>query len=252
MHLPALQSVLWGVTFTGEVALCGTLAAKRRWTIFPVFTALMAYHVVVELVTFLVYRWGSSSVQSPVYWTYVAGDFMLQLTVVVELARIVLRPTGSWVRDARTQFVSWGLAGCLVALVCAWMVAPPTLTLAASLEVRGNLFTSLLILELFLAMSMAAKSLGLGWRNHVVAIAQGLTFCAVVSCVVDALHSYLGEVQNYGTLDNVRSLAYALALGYWIVQLWLPEPQSPSLSPQMRKYILDLHDRVRLDLNQIT
>ncbi len=252
MHLPMLQKMLWGVTFAGELALCITLVAKRRWIIFPAFTTLMAYHVVAEAIYFGVDLHGSLSVQTMVYWTYVVGDFILQLAVVVELARIVLRPTGSWVRDAQTQFVSWSAGGCVVALICAWMVAPPTLTLAASLELRGNLFTSLLVLELFLAMSMAANRLGLGWRNHVMAIAQGLTFCQVISCIVDAMHNYLGEIRDYGSLDDVRSVANGLALLYWISQLWFPEPERQPISPELRKHILDLHDRVRLDLTRIS
>ena len=251
MRLPDMQGVLWGVTFTGEVALCAVLAIKGRWREFPAFTTLFAYHVVAETLTFAAYRWGSPERQHLAYWSYVIGDFLLQLAVVLEIARIVLRPTGTWVHDARAQFISWAGAGSIVALVCAWMVTPPTHSFLNSLELRGNLFTSLLVLELFVAMSLAANRLGLGWQNHVMAIAQGLTFFMVVSSVVDSLHAYMGDVQDYDSIDTARGLASVAMFIYWIVKLWQPEPRRLPIAPELQRYIEQLHERVRTDLASI-
>ena len=82
------------------------------------------------------------------------------------------------------------------------------------------------------------------------AIAQGLTFFGMISSIVDCLHTYLGEVRGYESLDIVRALASAAMLFYWIVQLWQPEPEPQPISPELREYITHLHEKVRLDLNQ--
>jgi hypothetical protein len=82
------------------------------------------------------------------------------------------------------------------------------------------------------------------------ALCQGLTLWSVVGSVVDGLHSYLGAVKAYGLVDDLRTLAFFCVLVYWTVQFWRPEPERQPLSPQLRKHIADLHDRVRFDLNQ--
>ena len=94
----------------------------------------------------------------------------MQLGVVWEIAQIVMRPTGTWVRDAKRQFILWGAAGILLAAALPWLVTPPAANLLHRLEVRGNLFTSLVVCELIAVVTRTSKSLGLGWRNHVMAL----------------------------------------------------------------------------------
>ena len=252
MHIPLFQKLLWGATFIGEVALLGVLFRRSLWRTYLAFTALIAYHVAAEPAIFLAYRYGSRPLTNFIYWIYVVLDFALQFAVVWQLARIVLRPTGTWVQDARRQFIMWAGAGVLVSIFCALSVNPPTLDLLGSLELKGNLFTSLLVLQLAIAMSFAANALGIGWKNHVMAVTTGVTFWLVISSVVDALHSYLGDTRLYYRLDEVRGAASLATLVYWIVQLSRPEPEPQPISPALRRYIADLHDRVALDLNRIS
>jgi hypothetical protein len=115
---------------------------------------------------------------------------------------------------------------------------------------RVNLFTSLLTCELFVAMSFTANRLGLGWRNHVMAIAQGLVFWNVVMVVTTALQSYFGTA-HFRVLDQVRGSAYNLGILYIIVQLWKPEPERRPIDPELRRYILALHERVEYDLRRL-
>jgi hypothetical protein len=41
------------------------------------------------------------------------------------------------------------------------------------------------------------------------------------------------------------------ALLYWIVQFWLEEPARQELPPEMRAYILALHQRVDKDIDKL-
>ena len=131
------------------------------------------------------------------------------------------------------------------------MVSPPASDLLDALEVRGNLFTSLVICELFVVMTLTANRLGLAWRSHVMALGQGLTAWASVAVLIDALHSYLGTERDFSTLEHVRMLVYLAALGYWMVQMWLDEPARQPISAELQEYILALHRRVEYDLGRI-
>ena len=251
MNLSALDFALWAANCLGEAVLFTILIYQRRWREFPVFTALIGYEAVILAALYLTYLCCSQVWYARIYWSYALFDFFLQLGVIWEIARIVLRPTGTWVRDARKQFILWGTAGILLAAALPWLVTPPAATLLHRWEVRGNLFTSLVICELIAVVTRTSKSLGLGWRNHVMALGNGWTAWAVVAILVDGLHSYFGAERYFRELEHVRMFAYLAALSYWMVQFWLEEPARQPISPELSAYIQALHMRIKNDLDTL-
>ncbi len=249
MNLSALDYVLWVAVSFGQAALLATLIVRRRGREFPVFTSLMGYYVAQSLLLYLIYRQCERIWYVRAYWTTAVLDFALQLGVIWEIARIVMRPTGTWVRDAKKQFILWGAAGILFAAALPFLITPPAASLLHRLEVRGNLFTSLVICELIAVVTRTSKSLGLGWRNHVMALGNGWTAWAVVAILVDGLHSYFGAELYFRQLEHARMFAYLAVLGYWMVQFWLEEPARQPISPQLRAYIQALHERIKNDLD---
>jgi hypothetical protein len=251
MNLSALDDALWVANILGNAILFSILIYRHRWKGFPVFTTLNGYEAAVAALLYGIYLHGSHVWYERIYWSYALFDFVLQLGVIWEIARIIMRPTGTWVRDARKQFILWGAAGILLAAALPWLVTPPAATLLHRLEVRGNLFTSLVVCELIAVVTRTSKSLGLGWRNHVMALGNGWTAWAVVAILVDGLHSYFGAERYFRELEHARMFAYLAALGYWMVQFWLEEPARQPISPQLRAYILDLHKRIKNDLDTL-
>ena len=213
MNLSALDYALWAAGLIGQAALFLILMLRRRWKEFPVFTVFMGFDAVLGPVLYALFQYGFLSWYARVYWSQALIDFVLQLGIVFEIARIVMRPTGTWVRDARKQFILWGAAGILV--------------------------------------TRTSKSLGLGWRNHVMALGNGWTAWAVVAILVDGLHSYFGAERYFRELEHVRMFAYLTALGYWMVQFWLEEPARQPISPQLSAYIQVLHRRIQNDLDTL-
>ncbi len=252
MNLSALDYALWAANFLGEAALFSILIYRRRWREFPVFTTLIGFEAAMSAALYLIYLYCSQVWFARVYWTYALLDFVLQLGVIWEIARIVMRPTGTWVRDARKQFILWGAVGILLAAALPWLVTPPAATLLHRLEVRGNLFTSLVVCELIAVVTRTSKSLGLGWRNHVMALGNGWTVWAVVAILVDGLHSFPNMQRYFTVLEHVKMFAYLAVLGYWTVQFWLEEPARQPISPQLRAYILDLHRSIKNDLDIVS
>jgi hypothetical protein len=251
MNLTTLDNILWAAGFIVNAALLLVLIWKERWREFPVFTSWMAFDVLLTIALFGIYREGLSRLYGEVYWLSAIVDFLLQIGVVLEMARIVLRPTGTWLRDARTRFLLIGSLGALLAAAVAFAIQPATPTSLDAWEVRGNLFTSMIVCELFLAMMMSANRLGLHWGNHVMGLSRGLTVWAMVAFSVDALHGVFGATGTFNMLERVRSIVWIGAVGYWAVVFWRPQTERLPLSPEMRKYLIDLHARVRYDLDKV-
>ncbi len=251
MNLSGLDWLLAAATSLGTTAVFAVLMVRHRWRDFPVFTSYVGFDSAVVPMLIAVLRYAPPIWYARLYWPTILVEFVLQLGVIWEIARIVLRPTGSWVRDARKMFILWGAVGILLAAALPWLVSPPVADPLARLEVRGNLFTSLVICELIAVLTRTSKSLGLGWRNHVMALGNGWTVWAVVAILVDGLHSYFGSRLYYGALEQVRMFAYLIALGYWSVQFWLEEPARQPISPELSNYILALHRRIKMDLDTL-
>ncbi len=251
MNFSTLQIVFWAAGFIGHAALLYVLVRKHRWRTFPVFTSLILFQAIVSVVLFAMWRYGEKGAYGRAYWTAAVVDFAFQLALLYEMASIVLRPTGTWVRDARNSFLLWSGFAVVVAFGASVAISPPASSTLSKLEVRGVIFTSLLICEIFLAMIAAANRLGLQWRSHVMALGQGLTIWAMSALISDAAHIALGWDRNFAVLDYIRYAFYLGALVLWIVAFWLPERERASLSPDMNNYLVALHGRVQYDLDRI-
>jgi len=244
MNLSSLDDLLWAASFLGHAALCLTLLIRGRWRTFPVFTVLIGFQTLLTVALYVLSARGLTISYAYTYWSAEVFDFFLQIGVVLEMARIVLRPTGTWIHDARRQFLLGGGAGVGVAALLAWGVSPPGLRSLEVWQVRGSLFTSLVTCELVLVMALSATRLGLGWRSHVMALGQGLAVWSIVAVGVDGIQSFVGGAQQFATLDHLRIAVYCGALAYWTVQFWVAEPARRPISPEMRDYLVALHKTI--------
>ncbi|HEY0785900.1 MAG TPA: hypothetical protein VGD62_08500 [Acidobacteriaceae bacterium] len=245
-----LDKLFWLADSGAEVALLFVILRKGRWREFPAFTILTAFPLLSSMILLPMQLLHAERWYDYVYWAYSGLNVLIQFLVVAELARIVLRPTGTWVRDSRRQFIIGALAGSLAAFAFAYLVAPPTSGPLLGLELRGELFTSLVTCELLICILLASNKLGLAWKNHVMAISVGLTVWALLAIVTDSIHSYYGPRHFYWAAEYFKELAELGALGYWSVQLWHEEPARQPISPELLKYIVALHHRVHYDLGE--
>jgi len=251
MHVSAAANFWWAACFLSTLAVFVVLIGRGRRQEFAVLTLWFGFVDLRTILLFLLYRAHWTTAYRDVYYVGLVLEFALQLGVALEIARILLRPTGTWVQDARVRFAIAGAVGAVVAGLLAWWVSPPESTVTRVWMDRGNLFTSLVICELFVVMSLTANRLGLGWRNHVMAVGQGLTGWTSIMVVTTALQSLLGNQHFYADLDYVRDLAYFGATIWIALQLWIPEPARQPISADLQEYILALHRRVEYDLRRL-
>ena len=251
MHFSGLFIFFWVAGVVVESVLVLVLFLRQRWRQFPFLTTLMVFTVLRSVILMLLYAEGAKHGYTVVYLVGLVLDFALQLAVVLEIARIVLRPTGTWVQDARPRFVIGGAAGVGVAGLLTWLIHPPVQSALQMWQVRSNFFTSMVICELFVVMTLTANRLGLGWRSHVMAIGQGLTAWSTVMVIKTALETYFGTGLHYLQLEQVRSVTYIAAICWMTLQLWRDEPERGPISADLHQYIVALHRRVEYDLRRL-
>ncbi|WP_155987436.1 hypothetical protein [Pseudacidobacterium ailaaui] len=247
MGLSPVARILWATGFIGQVALLLVLCLKNRWRIFRFFTAWVIFQVIQNICGFYFLYTPSSYISyKNFYWSSEIIDLFLQVCVILEMARIVLRPTGTWVRDALRSFLTIGIAGILIAGLLSYLAKPHGAVFPDAWIERGSLFSAMLSLELFIAMAASSTNLGLVWRNHVMGLATGWSVWAIVDFFVEGAYSYLGPHWHGIVLDQIRIVISQATIIYWAIIFWLPEPKERTLSPEMQKYLISLHHDVQL------
>ena len=248
MTLTTLDNTLWAASLVGNVALVSVLFFCGGRRDFPIFTFFVGFGATRTVLLFLVLRYGTKHGYFLAYWITGCIDYVMQIALILEIAKDALRTTGTWVRDARTSFLSWGVTGLAGAALIATQIGPPQSRGLNHWDVRVTVFTSLLTCVLFIAMSAAANRLGLQQRNRVVAIGQGIAIWAFISLIEELGHVILGWDREFVILVHARMLVYLLVLGYWMYAFWRPEEIRAPLSPEMTAYLVALHRRVQYDL----
>ncbi len=248
MSTTTLQNILWAAGFLGHAALLAVLFGRSRWRIFPIFTSMIAYQIVVSLALFLISRHGSHQAYSLAYWGLALGDYGFQVALVFEIARHVFRSTGTWVRDARKDLILWSTIGILLTAGFCFALSPPAVKGLDLWAFRATLFTSLLTCELFVWVSAAANRLGLRWRSQVMTLGAGLAAWAVIAVTGDVAHFANGWRKELLIFDQIRMYVYLGVLLFWIVSFWQPAEEQAPAPPGLNDYLLGLHRQVRQDL----
>lgn len=226
MQLTALDDVLWVLGFLLTAILLVILLWRARWKQFPILTSWMLFQTIYNVALFVLFERGVFRLYTRVYWISLWPDFLLQLGVAIEAARIVLRPTGAWYRDARSLFVAAGAGGASIAAILCWWITPPHGAYTAW-ELRSDLFTSLVTCALFVSIGLIANWLGLGWSGHVLAIVEGLTAWSCLMTVTNAFQAYFGS-RDFRALDHFRAYAWIGAMAWIAMDFGLPNATAES------------------------
>ncbi|QNI33610.1 hypothetical protein H7849_06635 [Alloacidobacterium dinghuense] len=253
MKFPLAALVLWAAGFVEHAGVLLVLIVRKRWRTFPIFTALMGFNALRTIVLVLLWRQGNTHHYWIAYYWASIIDLALQLGIIFELARVVLKPTGTWIRDAGYTFLLCGLAGAAVAAGIAYFIHPISDNTFDVWVERGQLFSAMLTLELFASMLFASTRLGLLGTSHVMRLGQGWAVWAIADLVSEGIYSHFGPDWHYlGLIDSIRILAYQAVTIYWIVTLWRPEPIRRTLSAEMQAYLDGLHVQLQSDLKQVS
>ncbi len=245
MPLTVIDRLLWILGFVGHCALLAILLLRKRYKALPIFTAFVVMNVVRTIALYVVR--GSKDQYFYAYWSLAILDVALQLLLAFELGTHVFRPLGVWAPDVRRSFLGLAGAALLIAVGLTWLSAPPTRTLRLFILLKGNLFASVLLSELFVAMIALSVTLGLPWRTHVARVAQGIGFFALFGFLTDAAHSYFGTTggaQTFTLISQLQNWIYILILVYWSIVLAKDEPPPRKLPEELHNELRALQSRV--------
>jgi hypothetical protein len=238
VKLTLIATVLWAAGFILNAALFFVLVFKRRYRIVPWFTAWMGFQCVYTITLFVEYRLGSKHLYAVLYWSGALLDFLLQIAVVLEIARSVLKRSYGWVEGARARLIGAGIMAPLVAFGMAWAMTPAARTRLEAWDARASLFTTILICLMFTAVTVSSSQLGVAWRSHIMRESYGLVLWTLVAFVTDTLHAYWRTLGHFLLLENVRIVFFQAALIYWAIAFWRPEA-APAVMPENAMLELD-------------
>ena len=248
MRLHFLDLALWAVGPVLNAVLLCILCMRRRVRTFPALAAWCTFTIVSAIALFFIYRHAPYHVYVIGYWISDGLDALLQIAVIAEVARIVFSPLAGRKTIPLPPLIA---LAAVLSFVIVWWVHPLSSTQAGVWEIRGDLFVSLMVSEIFTVVLVMSQSQGIHWRSHVMSIGYGLMVWAVFGLVLGLLHGYWGRHVHYLDIEYVRMFVYLSILVYWMVALWRNEPEKELPTSEMREAILHITDKVSYDLAKV-
>jgi len=237
----------WIILATATITAALLIAAlfyKGAARVFPWFTARCVNQLVRTAVLFTVHAKGSYRIYFWVYWYAQLPDLLLLLGVIWNMAVVLFRRQMGWAPGAKlVAGLGTGLAFA-TALVLAGFDHPNTSSALIAWCMQTSLFTSLLITEVATAITLTADLVS-GQRNRWVSgLSIGLILWFGVSCAVEGIQAYFGDVRYYQTLSHIEKYAEIVALVVWLVTFSQTEVDTPELSQDQIDTLLELHNRL--------
>ncbi len=247
-----VNEALWLSGPAASLVLVVVLVAKGRVHAFPAFFTLIFLSFLSSVVLFGAETRLSGTLYREIYEGFEATYFVIQVWVLIEVVRVVLRPTGRWTDKARTWLSVCVVIGACLSGAVSFLLQPASVTGVDLAQIRLDMFLDLLTCEIIIGLMISASQFGLGWKNHVIAIAQGLIVSALVTAISTGIVLYAApESWTRSVAYYLKAAVYAGTLVYWSVSLWHEEPVRKPISPALRKYIVALQDRVQYDLGKV-
>jgi hypothetical protein len=196
------------------------------------------------------------------YFVVTILDYILQLLILFEIGRNVLRPSK---RSLPFPILPVATIGILLCALIAISFSPQVQLIGVShtreVLIRVSLVLAILKILLFVALAGFAQVLGIGWKSHVLQLATGFAFYGAVSVMVQLSssrvagmdkHSYLVHLAR---LTQIQSAAYNLALAFWIWAFSRNEAPRKDFTPQMQEVLVTIAQsakRTRLSVTRST
>jgi hypothetical protein len=245
MKLSSLAGILWAAGFVGHCVLFAILCFRRRIRTFPVFSVYIGLAALRSPVLFWFWRDAHWKAYTIAYWIFIFCDTCLQLGLLWEIASKVFRRRGAWVPDVGGKLAGWSIASVAMAVALTALQKTAGHNWLENAFLRGSLFPSILICELFVVMVILSSRAGLNWKSHAAGIALGLAVFNFPSVVIDTIANLRGfDAKGYlpSVLESARKELYLACLIYWCYSMWRPELESRRMSPHMEGQVSALRD----------
>jgi hypothetical protein len=240
------SQILWTLTFAALLVLLVVLLGRDRVRRFPWFTTSMALMALRMLASRLLYRRMPLVLSEEIFLALADLGAIVALLVVVEIARRAFAGAG------RREWIAATLAllavgGVVLALWGPW---PSFKTLTGTSELsalrlmelfaqKADLLAHVLIIQLGLLIVLLGRHFKAGWHSHTQQLAIGLSMASIAQLTIQgtlqhvALHITIHNQDDYkrvmdqmNSLNNANSVIFLVVLLWWIVCLWIDEPET--------------------------
>ena len=221
MKLTGLDCFVWAAGFAGHLLLLCLLLSRSTSVRFPMFTALIGFNVVRTALLCYLHSLGIS-VYFYSYWSLALVDTLLQLTVFVEVALKIFRPSGMFSSDIKKPLLSIAPCSVCVAAFVALLALPPVQDVEQAIVIRGELFSTVMMSQLFVGLLVLSVTSGFAWKTEVGVIAKGLGVFSTLSLSLQGLKAIYGAMhaqQLFKMFSQIQVFLYLACLTYWIVGL---------------------------------
>ena len=233
MNISMFDLIRWIIGFLANVGLFYALLVKSRITKFPIFASLIALQIVRTMSLFAVRSLAGKRAYFDTYWSLAVVDYLLQLCLIAEIGRVVLRPSGGVVARNRTRMLLRCGLGVLVAVAIAFAIPTPSANLSVIWDTRVSLVTSLITCQCYLVILGSISKLKVPNRAHVIGIGNGFVLWSAVELFRDGVYAATKWRQEFRSLDELQMIVYIGVTVYWASVLWRDEPKRVPLSAHM-------------------
>ncbi|HZB87090.1 MAG TPA: hypothetical protein VE291_00360 [Terracidiphilus sp.] len=238
--------VLWAITFAALLTLLVVLLGRDRAHRFPWFTASISMVTLSLLVNRLLY--GRLAQIPMAVVSIVLSDLtaILALLVLVEMARRVFGKASrrAWMAGTLGLLIAGGI------VLGTWGVWPHLKSLKPFTLFTGlgmlqllaqklGLLTDVMSIGLALLVVLLGRRFGAGWRSHAQRIVIGLATASISQLAWEAIWQIVAEHTHPHSMDeyqhvlglkeklfNGNKTIYAVVIVWWIVCLWINEPEN--------------------------
>jgi hypothetical protein len=260
MRFLTFDSIVIAAGLLLQASLCVVLFRKGLARFYPIFFIYLLLNLAEDPLTLTLN--GYSEGYRHYYFVITILDYVLQLLIVFEIGRNVLRPSK---RSLPFPIAPVALVGVLVCTLVAASFSRQVQAVGTGdliqLSLRVTLGLAVLKLLLFAALAGFAQMLGIGWKSHVLQLATGLAFYAGVSLFIQIASSHVPAtnqqlyIHHLDRLMQIQAGAYIGTLIFWIWAFSRNEAPRKDFTPQMQEVLVTIAQsakRTRLAVTRST
>ncbi|MGB7188598.1 MAG: hypothetical protein WBD10_00545 [Acidobacteriaceae bacterium] len=245
MSVSDLDHLLWLAGDAGQLLLLAILIVRRLHRLFPLFSIYLSWQLVSDLLLFLALTGTDGYLKHhyvPIYYSLNIATYLFELAVLLEIGGHVLRPAKRVLPRGVLYFLlgAVGLAFVACFFLVEWLKPTPLTNLRVFLVADST--SAIMCLIAFLLIAGFSQVLGLNWKNHVLQLATGLAFYAVVDLLTQIMLSQLPAGPSYASSyylwSRVGVIGYLCTVSFWCYAFVKKEAPRQEFSPQMQKFLV--------------
>ena len=245
MHLWTVDNVSIAAGLVLQAALAFVLIQRSLARLYPIFLLYLLLNLVEDPLGWALQ--GSETIYLRYYFVVTIIDYILQLLILFEIGRNVIRPSK---RSIPFPVAPVAIVGILLCALIAASFSPQVQLIGLGhtreILIRVSLLLAILKILLFVTLAVFAQVLGIGWKSHVLQLASGFAFYGAVSLMVQLSSTRVAGSDNMSyvihltRLAQIQSAAYNFTLVFWIWAFSRNEAQRKDFTPQMQEVLVTI------------